>query len=147
MSGNSAIQGSTAKNARKISASTVDPVAQRYGRVRGLSTARSCQGFHHFDRLFALPRPHDWASVPPPKTAPSLKIGFSMSTSFPETKTGLRLGLASAAVTGCIAVLLLAGLPLRAEDANPVLAKVNGSGVRPSDSALAEGDLGHVHGV
>jgi hypothetical protein len=23
-----------------------------------------CQGIHHFDRLFALPRPLDWASVP-----------------------------------------------------------------------------------
>ena len=49
-----------------------------------------------------------------------------MTNSFPETKTGLRLGLAAAAVTGCLAVVLLAGLPLRAEDANPVLAKVNG---------------------
>ncbi len=49
---------------------------------------------------------------------------------FPETKTGLRFGLASAAVTGCLAVVLLAGLPLRAEDANPVLAKVNGSEIR-----------------
>ena len=29
----------------------------------------TCQGFHHFDRLFALPIPHDWASVPPPRTA------------------------------------------------------------------------------
>src|SRR5258708_566786 len=65
-----------------------------------------------------------------------------MTTSFPETKTGLRLGLASAAVTGCIAVLLLAGLPLRAEDANPVLAKVNGSEIRQSDVALAEEELG-----
>jgi hypothetical protein len=31
------------------------------------------QGFHHFDRLFALPRSHDWASVPPLQTAPSLR--------------------------------------------------------------------------
>ena len=50
-----------------------------------------------------------------------------MTSSFPETKTGLRLGLASAAVTGCLAVMLLAGLPVRAQDANPVLAKVNGA--------------------
>src|SRR5467141_4713566 len=33
----------------------------------------ACQGFHHFDRLFALPRSHDWASVPPLQTAPSLR--------------------------------------------------------------------------
>src|ERR1700687_3817236 len=64
-----------------------------------------------------------------------------MTTSFPETKTGPRLGLA-AAVTGCLAVVLLAGLPLRAEDANPVLAKVNGSEIRQSDVTLAEEELG-----
>src|SRR4030088_1258238 len=65
-----------------------------------------------------------------------------MTTSFPETKTGLRLGLASAAVTGCLAMVLFAALPLRAEDANPVLAKVNGSEIRQSDLALAEEELG-----
>src|SRR6202165_4202181 len=65
-----------------------------------------------------------------------------MTTSFPETKTGLRLGLASAAVTGCLAMVLFAALPLRAEDANPVLAKVNGSEIRQSDVALAEEELG-----
>jgi peptidyl-prolyl cis-trans isomerase C len=65
-----------------------------------------------------------------------------MTAPFPETKTGLRFGLACAAVTGCLAVLLLAGLPLRAEDANPVLAKVNGAEIRQSDVALAEEELG-----
>src|ERR1700737_4380040 len=65
-----------------------------------------------------------------------------MTTSFPETKTGLRFGLTSAAVTGCLAVVLLAGLPLRAEDANPVLAKVNGAEIRQSDLTLAEEELG-----
>src|SRR5438477_8265006 len=65
-----------------------------------------------------------------------------MTTSFPETKTGLRLGLASAAVTGCVALVLFAGLPLRAQDANPVLAKVNGSEIRQSDVTLAEEELG-----
>src|ERR1700676_2578774 len=64
-----------------------------------------------------------------------------MTTSFPETKTGLRLGLA-AAVTGCLAIVLLTGLPLRAEDANPILAKVNGSEIRQSDLTLAEEELG-----
>src|SRR3974390_2994611 len=65
-----------------------------------------------------------------------------MTTSFPETKTSLRLGLASAAVTGALAMVLLAGLPARAEDANPVLAKVNGAEIRQSDVALAEEELG-----
>src|SRR3954454_1732774 len=65
-----------------------------------------------------------------------------MTTSFPETKTGLRLGLASAAVAGCLAIILLAGLPAKAEDANPVLAKVNGSEIRQSDVAVAEEELG-----
>src|SRR6195256_3661653 len=65
-----------------------------------------------------------------------------MTASFPETKTGPRLGLASAAVTGCLAMVLLAGLPVRAQEANPVLAKVNGSEIRQSDVALAEEELG-----
>jgi peptidyl-prolyl cis-trans isomerase C len=65
-----------------------------------------------------------------------------MTTSFPETKTGPRPGLASAAVTGCLAMLLLAGLPVRAEDANPLLAKVNGAEIRQSDLTLAEEELG-----
>src|ERR1700716_4016519 len=65
-----------------------------------------------------------------------------MTSSFLDTKTGLRFGLASATVTGCLAMVLFAGLPLRAEDANPVLAKVNGSEIRQSDVALAEEELG-----
>jgi peptidyl-prolyl cis-trans isomerase C len=65
-----------------------------------------------------------------------------MTTSFPETKTGLRLGLASAAVAGCLGMVLLAGLPVRADDTNPVLAKVNGTDIRQSDVALAEEELG-----
>ena len=65
-----------------------------------------------------------------------------MTTSFPETKTGPRLGLASAVLTGALAMVLLAGLPARAEDANPVLAKVNGSEIRQSDVTLAEEELG-----
>src|SRR5437764_4230298 len=65
-----------------------------------------------------------------------------MTASFQETKTGPRPGLAYAAVTGCLAFLLLAGLPVRAEDANPVLAKVNGADIRQSDLTLAEEELG-----
>src|ERR1700686_2384968 len=65
-----------------------------------------------------------------------------MTTSFPETKTGLCLGLASAAVMGCLAMVLFAGLPARADDAHPVLAKVNGAEIRQSDVTLAEEELG-----
>jgi len=64
-----------------------------------------------------------------------------MTTSFAVTKPGPRLGLAAAAAAGCLAMVLLAG-PVRAEDANPVLAKVNGSEIRKSDVALAEEELG-----
>src|ERR1700755_2877881 len=65
-----------------------------------------------------------------------------MTSSFPETKNGLRFGLATAAATGCLALVLLAGLPVRAQDANPVVAKVNGAETRQSDVALAEEELG-----
>jgi peptidyl-prolyl cis-trans isomerase C len=65
-----------------------------------------------------------------------------MTTSFPETKTGPRFGLASAAVAGCLAIALFAGSPVRADDANPVLAKVNGSEIHQSDMAIAEEELG-----
>jgi len=65
-----------------------------------------------------------------------------MTSSSSETKFGLCLGLASAAVTGCLALALLGGLPASAEDANPVLAKVNGSEIHQSDVTLAEEELG-----
>src|ERR1700710_2647706 len=65
-----------------------------------------------------------------------------MTSSFPEMKNGLRFGLATAAATGCLAIVLLAALPVRAQDANPVLAKVNGTEIRQSDLALAEEELG-----
>src|SRR6201992_1716528 len=57
-----------------------------------------------------------------------------------DAKPGVRVHLAAAA--GGIAMVLLASLPLRAEDANPVLAKVNGADIRQSDVALAEEELG-----
>ncbi|WP_454616099.1 peptidylprolyl isomerase [Bradyrhizobium cenepequi] len=65
-----------------------------------------------------------------------------MTTSFAEMKPGLRVGLASLAVTGSIAAVLAFGLPVRAEDSNPVLAKVNGQEIRQSDVAIAEEELG-----
>ena len=61
-----------------------------------------------------------------------------MTTSFPETKSGLRFGLATLALTAVLA----AGLPAYAQDSNPVLAKVNGVEIRQSDVALAEEELG-----
>ena len=65
-----------------------------------------------------------------------------MTTSPPETKTGLRLGLATLAATGCLVAVLAAGLPVRAAESDPVLAKVNGSEIHASDVALAEEELG-----
>jgi peptidyl-prolyl cis-trans isomerase C len=64
-----------------------------------------------------------------------------MTSSSSDAKFGLRARLAGAA-TGCLVMVLLAGLPVRAEEANPVLAKVNGSEIRQSDVALAEEELG-----
>jgi peptidyl-prolyl cis-trans isomerase C len=57
-----------------------------------------------------------------------------MTTSFPETKIGLRLGFAAA-----VALAVIAGSPARAED--KVLAKVNGVEIKESDVALAEEEL------
>ncbi|QOZ29284.1 peptidylprolyl isomerase [Bradyrhizobium sp. CCBAU 51753] len=65
-----------------------------------------------------------------------------MTTSPSDTKTGLRLGLATLAATGCLVAVLAAGLPVRAAESDPVLAKVNGSEIHASDVALAEEELG-----
>ena len=59
-----------------------------------------------------------------------------------SSSSRMKFGLASTAVAGCLAFALLAGLPVRAEEANPVLAKVNGAEIRASDVALAEEELG-----
>ncbi len=63
-----------------------------------------------------------------------------MTTSSSDAKFGMRARLAAA--TGCLAMVLLASLPARAEETNPVLAKVNGSEIRQSDLTLAEEELG-----
>src|SRR3954468_9536479 len=65
-----------------------------------------------------------------------------MTFSSSSTTSGRRFGLACSAVAGGLVVALLAGVPLRAEDANPVLAKVNGAEIRASDVAIAEEELG-----
>jgi peptidyl-prolyl cis-trans isomerase C len=62
-----------------------------------------------------------------------------MTASSSDAKFSARACLAA---TGGFAMVLLASLPLRAEDANPVLAKVNGSEIRQSDVTLAEEELG-----
>jgi len=64
-----------------------------------------------------------------------------MTTSSSEMKFGTRARLAFA-TTGCLAMVLLASLPARAEENNPVLAKVNGAEIRQSDVTLAEEELG-----
>src|SRR6202162_6162420 len=64
-----------------------------------------------------------------------------MTTSSSEAKFGMRARLASAA-TGCLAMLLPPALPVRAEEANALLAKVNGAEIRQSDVTLAEEELG-----
>src|SRR3954452_5226318 len=59
-----------------------------------------------------------------------------------SSSSRIRFGLASTAVAGCLAFAMLAGLSVSAEEANPVLAKVNGAEIRASDVALAEEELG-----
>src|ERR1700753_2193362 len=64
-----------------------------------------------------------------------------MTTSFPETKTGPRLGIVYTALACCLALVLVGGTAVRAAD-DPVLAKVNGSEINQSDMPLAEEELG-----
>ena len=64
-----------------------------------------------------------------------------MTTSSPDAKFGVSFRLASA-VAASVAIVLLAGMPLQAEETNPVLAKVNGAEIRQSDVTLAEEELG-----
>lgn len=59
-----------------------------------------------------------------------------------RTKSVVRFGLLSTAATGYVALLLVAAQPLRAQDANTVVAKVNGAEIRQSDVAVAEAELG-----
>lgn len=55
---------------------------------------------------------------------------------------GMRLGLLTSAAAICLTVVWGAGQPLHAQDANAVIAKVNGADIRQSDLAVAEEELG-----
>ena len=63
-----------------------------------------------------------------------------MSSSFPETNTGLRCGIT--AIAGCLALALSLAAPALAPDANQVRAQVNGDAIRQSVVTLAEEELG-----
>ena len=54
----------------------------------------------------------------------------------------MRYSLLTTVATGCVAIALLVGGPAFAQDANPVVAKVNGAEIRLSDVTLAEAELG-----
>lgn len=60
----------------------------------------------------------------------------------PAQKPGQRPGLTLASLTGAVAVAFLSSFPVYAQDANPVLAKVNGQEIRQSDVTIAEEELG-----
>jgi len=53
-----------------------------------------------------------------------------------------RLGLVAALATGCLSVALLYAQPSRADNADPVVAEVNGREIHESDVAMAEQELG-----
>ena len=65
-----------------------------------------------------------------------------MTFPMPDKKPGQRPGLALASITGAFALAMLSSFPVYAQDANPVLAKVNGSEIRQSDVTIAEEELG-----
>ncbi len=60
----------------------------------------------------------------------------------PAKKPGQRPGRTLATLTGAVAVAFLSSFPVYAQDANPVLAKVNGQEIRQSDVTIAEEELG-----
>jgi peptidyl-prolyl cis-trans isomerase C len=65
-----------------------------------------------------------------------------MTATLKPSSTPFRTALAALAVAGC-GLVVFAGAPLvQAQDANPVLAKVNGVEIRQSDLNMAEEELG-----
>ncbi|HEY0220209.1 MAG TPA: peptidylprolyl isomerase [Afipia sp.] len=60
----------------------------------------------------------------------------------PAARPGLLSGLLTTTLTGCLALTLVTVQPLRAQDANTVVAKVNGVEIRQSEVTAAESELG-----
>lgn len=65
-----------------------------------------------------------------------------MTVSQPRMALSARPGLLSTTAATCLAVFLMAGQPLYAQNADPVIAKVNGAEIHQSDLAVAEEELG-----
>src|SRR5476649_1913878 len=82
-------------------------------------------------------RPHWWRTLPFPRTAP--KDCFMTITPFTR-RASTHAGLLAATM----ALLIVSGAPLRAQDKDPVVAKVNGTEIRQSDLALAEEEAGQI---
>ncbi len=55
-----------------------------------------------------------------------------------------RAGISAGLLATTLALLFVSGAPLHAQDKDPVVAKVNGTGIRQSDLALAEEEAGQI---
>lgn len=75
-------------------------------------------------------------TVSPNRTAPLSTLGAR-----PGLGLGLKFGLLATAAATCLVAALTIS-PLRAQDANAVIAKVNGAEIRQSDLTVAEEELG-----
>jgi peptidyl-prolyl cis-trans isomerase C len=78
---------------------------------------------------------------PPAFEHPNIQ-GFFMTVSLPRPARPFRTVLAALALAGCATVVFAGASQVRAQDANPVLAKVNGVEIRQSDLNMAEEELG-----
>jgi peptidyl-prolyl cis-trans isomerase C len=76
-------------------------------------------------------------TVSPNRTAPLSTLGAR-----PGLGLGLKFGFLTAAAATCLVAALTISQPLHAQDANAVIAKVNGAEIRQSDLAVAEEELG-----
>ncbi|ETR77473.1 peptidyl-prolyl cis-trans isomerase [Afipia sp. P52-10] len=65
-----------------------------------------------------------------------------MTDFLPRSPRAFRTALAAIALAGCATVVFASAGQVRAQDANPVLAKVNGVEIRQSDLNMAEEELG-----
>jgi len=65
-----------------------------------------------------------------------------MTANLPRPITTFRTAIAAIALTGCVAVVFAGAAQVHAQDANPLLAKVNGVEIRQSDLNMAEEELG-----